>query len=302
MSPLLEIVIYLGAAVLAVPLARWLRLGAVLGFLVAGMVIGPAGLGLIGDVESRLHFAEVGVVLLLFVIGLELQPKRLWALRKTVFGIGAVQVLVTGLVLAPIGLWLGLDVPTAYLIGLTLALSSTAFALQSLAERKQLTTRYGRVAFGILLFQDLAVVPLLALIPLLGVSAAPDTGLQRWWSIAEVVLVLALIILGGHFLLRHVLRLVAATGIREAFTALALLLVIGTALLAEHVGLSMALGAFLAGVLLADSEYRHALEADIEPFKGLLLGLFFIAVGMSVNLGLLTAQPLQVLSLVVVWR
>ena len=236
---------------------------------------------------------------MLFIIGLELQPSRLWVLRKAVFGLGGAQVLVTGALLGLAGYLMGLSAAAAIVAGLGLALSSTAFALQILAEKKQLTTRHGRSAFAILLFQDLAVVPLLALVPLLGVqptSAADDNIVI---DVLQVVAVVGGIVIGGHYLLRPVLRLVAATHIHEVFTAMALLTVIGTALLMEQVGLSMALGAFLAGVLLADSEYRHQLEADIEPFKGLLLGLFFIAVGMSVNAGLVVQQPLLILALLI---
>lgn len=299
MSLLEQTAIYLGAAVLVVPLTKRLGFGALLGYLAAGVIIGPWGLRLIREVDSIMHFAELGVVFLMFIIGLELQPSRLWALRKTVFGTGLAQVVITGAVIAIVANVAGLNARAAILVGVTLALSSTAFALQLLAERRQLTTRHGRVAFGILLFQDLAVVPLLALIPLLGHRGTILVDDRLWFDVLEVVLVLAVVIVGGHYLLRPVLRAVAATKVPELFTALALLVVIGTALLMEAAGLSMALGAFLAGVLLADSEYRHALEADIEPFKGLLLGLFFIAVGMALNIGLVTEQPITVLALVV---
>ncbi|MGI9303184.1 MAG: cation:proton antiporter, partial [Gammaproteobacteria bacterium] len=242
---------------------------------------------------------EFGVVLLLFIIGLELQPSRLWALRKSVFGLGATQVILTGLLLAIAGYLSGLPPVTALVVGLSLSLSSTAFALQVLAEKKQLSTRYGRAAFSTLLFQDLAVIPLLALVPLLSPveSGAPQGSV--WIDVLKVVGVLAAVVIGGHYLLRHAFRFIARSGIHEVFTAMALLTVIGIALLMQSVGLSMALGAFLAGVLLADSEFRHELEANIEPFKGLLLGLFFIAVGMSVNLGLLVSQPLLIVALVV---
>jgi glutathione-regulated potassium-efflux system ancillary protein KefC/glutathione-regulated potassium-efflux system protein KefB len=299
MSVLALATILMAAAVIAVPVSKRLGLGSVLGYLAAGVVLGPAGLGITGDVEGILHFAELGVVLLLFVIGLELQPSRLWVMRKPVFGLGGAQVALTATLLA-LAAWLaGLSAGTAAIVGLALALSSTAFALQIMAERNELTTRYGRAAFSILLFQDLAVIPMLALMPLLAVreGAAMDAA-DMLAATAKVVVVLAAVGVGGRYLLRHVFRLVAATQIREVFTAMALLTVVGTALLMEAVGLSMALGAFLAGVLLADSEYRHALEADIEPFKGLLLGLFFIAVGMSVDLGLLIRQPLTIAGIV----
>jgi glutathione-regulated potassium-efflux system protein KefB len=297
MSFLQQALIFLAAAVVSVPIFKRLGLGSVLGYLAAGMVIGPWGVGLISDVESILHFAELGVVLLLFLIGLELQPSRLWELRKSVFGLGGVQVLATGALLAGVGMVLGLKPATALIAGLGLSLSSTAFALQLLAEKNELTTEHGRASFGILLFQDLAVIPLLALLPFLGepVTQSVEPG---WVSALKVVGVLASVVLGGRYVLRPVFRFVASLHSQELFTATALLLVVGTALLVSKVGLSMALGAFLAGVLLADSEYRHELEADIEPFKGLLLGLFFIAVGMSVNIGLLTSSPVKVVALV----
>ena len=297
MSFLHQALIFLAAAVVSVPIFKRLGLGSVLGYLAAGMVIGPWGVGLISDVEAILHFAELGVVLLLFVIGLELQPSRLWELRRSVFGLGGVQVLGTGALLAAVGLLFGLRLPTALIAGLGLSLSSTAIALQLLAEKNELPTQHGRASFGILLFQDLAVIPLLALLPFLGESTAPSTE-PGWLSVLKVVGVLAGVVLGGRYVLRPVFRLVASLHTQELFTATALLVVVGTALLVGQVGLSMALGAFLAGVLLADSEYRHELEADIEPFKGLLLGLFFIAVGMSVNIGLLASGPVKVVALV----
>ncbi|MCG8696215.1 MAG: monovalent cation:proton antiporter-2 (CPA2) family protein [Minwuiales bacterium] len=298
MSLLMQSAIYLCAAVVAVPLSKRLGLGAILGYLAAGIIIGPGGLGLIGHVEDVLHFAEFGVVLLLFVIGLELQPSRLWSLRRSVFGLGGAQVLITGGALAVGGLLFGLGLQTAILVGLILALSSTAFGLQILAEKKQLPTRHGRVAFAILLFQDLAVIPLLALIPVLGGSGGETAEGGVLLGTLKVVLAIAVLVVGGRYLLRYVVRAVAAARTPEVFTAMALLTVIAAALLMEEIGLSAALGAFLAGVLLADSEYRHEFEADIEPFKGLLLGLFFIAVGMSVNVGLIVAQPLAVVGLV----
>ncbi|MBL8471753.1 MAG: monovalent cation:proton antiporter-2 (CPA2) family protein [Rhodocyclaceae bacterium] len=288
-SGLLLGVVILGAAVLAVTLARRLGLGAVLGYLGLGVVVGPWGLGWIDDVEAIAHLAEFGVVLLLFVIGLELQPKRLWHMRRAVFGLGGAQVGATAVLLALIAALLGLHVKSAIFVGLALAMSSTAFALQMLAEKKQLTARHGRAAFSILLFQDLAVIPLLALIPLLGPTRV-TIGIETLTRAGTALGMVALVALGGHFLLRPALRLVAASRVHEAMTASALFIVAGTALLMQSVGLSMGLGAFLAGLLLADSEYRHELEADIEPFKGLLLGLFFISVGMSVNLDLLVAR------------
>ena len=298
MSLLAEAAVFLAAAVVAVPLSRRLKLGAVLGYLAAGVAIGPWGLRLVTEVDNILHFAELGVVLLLFIIGLELQPSRLWVLRKSVFGLGGAQVLATGALLAAAGLALGLSGQAALVMGLGLAMSSTAFVLQVLAERNQLTTRHGRSAFAILLFQDLSVIPLLALIPLLGASGAANPP-DPWLSAATALAVIALVVAGGRLLLRPVFQLVAQSKMQEIFTAAALLVVIGVSLLMVGVGLSMSLGAFLAGVLLADSEFRHELEANIEPFKGLLLGLFFIAVGMSVDLGVIGTQPLLVAGAVV---
>jgi monovalent cation:proton antiporter-2 (CPA2) family protein len=282
-----QVVVFLIATVIAVPLFKKLDMGAVLGYLTAGVLIGPWLLGIVSDVENILHFSEFGVVLLLFVIGLELRPSRLWELRRPVFGLGGAQVGVTGLALAAAGVMLGLSMITALVVGLVLSLSSTAFALQILAEKKQLITHYGRASFAILLFQDLAAIPLLALIPLLG-SSGPEH-VWSFFAASKAVVIVVAVVAGGRWLLRPLLRLAASADSHEVFVAAALLVVIGTALLVHLTGLSMALGAFLAGVLLADSEYRHELEADIEPFKGLLLGLFFIAVGMSMNLGIVVS-------------
>lgn len=283
--------IYLGAATVAVVLSRKLGFGAVLGYLFAGVLVGPWCLRLITNVESILHFSEIGVVFLLFIIGLELQPSRLWVLRRTVFGLGSLQVLITGAVLTGVARWFSLDWAPAILIGFGLSLSSTAFVLQMLAERKELTTAHGRAAFGVLLFQDLAVIPLIALVPLLASDGPSMRSALHFEEILKAVLVLVGFVVGGHYLLRPILRMVASAQIHEIFTAAALLVVLGAAVLMESLGLSMGLGAFLAGMLVADSEYRHQLEADIAPFKGLLLGLFFIAVGMSANLGLLVDEP-----------
>ncbi|UCH50200.1 MAG: cation:proton antiporter [Betaproteobacteria bacterium] len=299
MSPIAQTAVFLAAAVIAVPLFRHFKMGAVLGYLAAGVVIGPTGLGIIGEFESIMHLAELGIVMLLFVIGLELQPSRLWVLRRSVFGLGAAQVIVTAALFTAVGIAFGLALSTAIVIGLALAMSSTAFVLQTLAERGELTTRKGRSSFAILLFQDIAVIPMLALIPLLGEGEDIPAGTEAWLAAGEAIAVIALIVFGGRYLLRPVFRLVAASGIKEIFTAAALLVVIGTALGVYSVGLSMSLGAFLAGMLLADSEYRHELEADIEPFKGLLLGLFFISVGMAVDLGLLVSEPVTILAMVV---
>ena len=298
---LIQIAIFLAAAIIAVPLSRKLGLGAVLGYLAAGMLIGPWGLKLIDDVEAILHLSEFGVILMLFIIGLELQPSRLWVLRRQVFGLGAAQVAVTGTVLAAVVMAHGWRWQAALVAGLGLAMSSTAFVLQTLAEKKQLTMRHGRESFAILLFQDLAVIPLLAALPFLAASmgvtdqAAHGNGQL---DAAKAIAVIAALVVSSRFLVRPLFRTVATLGGREIFTATALFLVVGVTLLMEVAGLTASLGAFLAGMLLADSEYRHELEADIEPFKGLLLGLFFIAVGMSANLGLLTTKPLVLLGIV----
>ncbi len=293
MHNLEQAAVFLLTAVILVPLFRRARLGAVVGYLVAGMLIGPSGLALIGDPAATLQFAEFGVVLLLFIIGLELEPRRLWVMRRAVFGLGTVQLALSGLALGAIGLWLGLDWRAATVAGLGLAMSSTALVLTALAERGQLAARHGREAFAVLLFQDLAVIPMIALLPLL---AGGSSGMQlapALKGLAAIVLVAA----ASRKVVRPALRAVARWGGREVFTAAALLLVVGAALGMELIGLSPSLGAFLAGVLVADSEFRHELEADIEPFKGLLLGLFFIAVGMSANLGLLGREPLLVIGL-----
>ncbi len=283
-------VVLLAAAVVAVPLAKRLQLGAVLGYLVAGAVIGPAGLGWLQNPERIASISELGVVLLLFVIGLELSPQRLWVMRRAVFGIGSLQVLLTAVLIGAVAALVG-DLParTAVVIGLGLALSSTAFGLQLLAERKELTSGHGRLGFAVLLFQDLAAIPILALIPVLG--SANQGAAMGAVAALRVVAVIALVVVAGRYLLRPVFRAVAQTQLPEVFTATALLVVIGTAWLMEQAGISMALGAFLAGLLLADSEYRHALEAQLDPFKGLLLGLFFTAVGMQLDLSLLLRQP-----------
>lgn len=261
----------------------------------AGSLLGPWGFRLVSDVKSILGFSEFGVVLLLFVIGLELQPSRLWAMRKAVFGLGSAQLFGTACFLFLLGLWLGFSPKVCLVAGLGLSLSSTAFTLQLLAERKSLNTAYGRASFAILLFQDLAVIPLLGMIPLLGELA--QSSANPFFSLFKVLLVITLFGIGGRHLLRPALRLVASARIPEVFVAATLLVVVGSAMLMESAGLSMALGTFLAGVLLADSEYRHALETDIEPFKGLLLGLFFMAIGMSVDYGIILRKPLLLFAL-----
>ncbi len=291
MSLLAQIAIFLAAAVIAIPIFRYFKLGSVLGYLAAGIIIGPAGLGLISKIDTTQHIGEFGIVLLMFVIGLELQPSRLWVMRKPIFGLGLAQVLATTIGIGSAA-YFGFEQTraSALVIGFGLSMSSTALVLQVLAERGQLTSQFGRSAFSILLFQDIAVLPALALLPLLSVAAARNAGPGGWLAL-KFVAVLATVVIGGRYVLRPMLRIVAATRVAEAFTAAGLLVVIGTALLVSQVGLSLSLGAFLAGVLLADSEFRHELEADIEPFKGLLLGLFFITVGMSANLGLALEKP-----------
>ncbi|NAW66241.1 glutathione-regulated potassium-efflux system protein KefB [Photobacterium halotolerans] len=292
-------VVFLAAAVVAVPVAQRLGLGSVLGYLLAGIGIGPWGLGLINDVEEVLHFSEFGVVLLLFLIGLELNPSKLWQMRQPILGLGGSQVVLTSLVIASLVLLCGqfvgaVDWRVALVIGMGLALSSTAIALRIIEEQGIGGSQTGQSGFAVLLFQDIAVIPMLAVLPLL---AGSDGG--SWLDLAAMVAGIAVLLVGGHFLLRPLFRWVVMSGVRELFTVTALLLVIGIALGMEILGLSMALGTFLAGVLLAESEYRHELEIAIEPFKGLLLGLFFISVGMAVNLGLLLEYPLQILVAVV---
>jgi monovalent cation:proton antiporter-2 (CPA2) family protein len=298
MSLLAQIAIFLAAAVIAIPVFRHFKLGSVLGYLAAGIIIGPACFGLISRIDTTLHIAEFGIVLLMFVIGLELQPSRLWVLRKPIFGLGTGQVVLTTLAVAAAAYFgFGETWQSSLVIGFGLSMSSTALALQLLAERGQLNSQYGRSAFSILLFQDVAVMPALALLPLLAVAAARPSAPSGLWLVLKLAGVLTTVVIGGRYVLRPMLRIVADTRVTEAFTAAGLLVVIGTALLVNQVGLSMSLGAFLAGVLLADSEFRHELEANIEPFKGLLLGLFFITVGMSANLTLVKEKPLLILGL-----
>jgi glutathione-regulated potassium-efflux system ancillary protein KefC len=285
---LTHFLIYLGAALVIVPLAKKLGLGSVLGYLLAGLLIGPSGFAFISKGEDVLHFAEFGVVIMLFLVGLELAPRRLWEMRGPIFGAGGLQVLATTLPLAIFAWAFNMNWPSAIIAAMGMALSSTAIALQILAERNQLATPAGRLGFATLLFQDLAVIPMLALMPLLG-GHTSDNGFD-WLGAGKAVAVIAVIVIGGRYLLRPALRYVAATHMREIFTASALFLVVAIAVLMQAVGMSMALGTFLAGVLLAESEYRHALETDLEPFKGLLLGLFFIGIGMSVDLNLIRSH------------
>ncbi|GAB2504050.1 monovalent cation:proton antiporter-2 (CPA2) family protein [Lysobacter humi (ex Lee et al. 2017)] len=282
--------VFLLAAVLAVPLFRRLGLGAVLGYLFAGVLLGPQALGVVRDAAPVLAASEIGVVMLLFVLGLELSPSRLRVMRRPVFGAGSAQMLLCGVALAVLARLAGLPWTAAAVVGTALALSSTAVGLQLLSERREVHSEHGRLAFAILLFQDLVAIPLLAIVPLLGRG---ETEVDAF-AIARAIGAVALVAVGGRFVLRHLFRLVARTGMPEVFTGAALLTVLGAAWLLQVAGLSPGLGAFLAGVLLADSEFRHELESQIEPFKGLLLGLFFMAVGMSIDLARVLAEPASI--------
>jgi monovalent cation:proton antiporter-2 (CPA2) family protein len=294
---LLDIVFLLTAAVIAVPVFRAIGLGVVPGFLVAGILVGPSGLGLIDNSNEIRQLAELGVVLLLFVIGIELKPARLWLMRRLVFGLGTLQVLVTGgLITAFVYVAMGLPFRAAVVIGPALALSSTAFVLQLLAEKKMLHSEYGRASLSVLLLQDLAVVPLLALVPLLAMPQL-TIGTDIAIALAETLGILFVVIVGGRYLLQPVMHRIARTRSRETFTAFTVLLVLGSALLTEHLGMSMAMGAFVAGLLIADSPFRHEVIAEIEPFRGLLLGLFFISMGMALDVGVFIADPLLSLGL-----
>jgi len=288
-----QALIYLGAGIIAVPIFTRLGAGAVLGYLVAGIAIGPWGLRLITEASTVLHFAELGVVLLLFLVGLELNPTRVWQLRRAIFGLGAVQLALTTVAVAAIAVALGQPVIVGVIAGMGFAMSSTAIGLALLTEKNLLPTPGGQASFAVLLFQDLAVIPLLLVLAFLGGEAEAF----RWTDAAKAIGFIVALIAAGRLLVRPLLRWVAATRLREVFVGVALFLVLGAAALAEAVGLSMALGAFLAGVMLAESEYRYELELDIDPFKGLLLGLFFIAVGMSVDLGLFVRIPHVILAL-----
>jgi monovalent cation:proton antiporter-2 (CPA2) family protein len=297
--------VYLLAAVISVPVAKRLGFGSVLGYLLAGIIIGPFILGYIGsEGEDVMHFAEFGVVMMLFLIGLELKPNLLWGMRRSIFGLGGLQLLFSALVIGGVAMMLGQNMGAGLAIGLTLSLSSTAIVLQTLAEKGLMKQSAGKASFSVLLLQDIAVVPILALIPLLAGSALShgnDTShdvqyiagvaISGWVQVALMLTVITGIVVVGRYLVKYFFRIIARTGLREIFTAAALLLVIATAALMELVGLSPALGAFLSGVVMANNEYRHELEADIEPFKGLLLGLFFISVGASMNFGLLGSSP-----------
>ncbi len=290
MNPFLETSVFLVAAIIAVAIARRLKLGTIIGYLAAGIFIGPTGLGLIEEIDAVMHFAEFGVLLLLFVIGLEIQPHKLWALRRHVFVAGPLQWLLSALLITPVVMAIGIAWNLALAIGLTLALSSTAFALQLLAEHGDLNTRHGRMGFGILLFQDLAVVPLLALLPFLALGTGGAAGIDVPSMLASLAILTA-VLAGIHFLLPYLFRMVASAKIHEIFTALSLFVVVGMTVLMDYLNLFAGLGALLAGVLLAESGYRHQIRADIEPFRGLLLGLFFMAVGMTIQLDLIFREP-----------
>jgi glutathione-regulated potassium-efflux system protein KefB len=289
---LLAGVLFLLAAVVAVPLASRLGIGAVLGYLLAGIAIGPWGLGFISDVDEILHFSELGVVFLMFIIGLELNPAKLWQLRRSIFGVGAAQVIGSAVILGGLLMLAQFSWQAAVVGGIGLAMSSTAMALQLMRDKGMNRNETGQLGFSVLLFQDLAVIPALALVPLLAGSGDEHFD---WMKIGMKVLAFGGMLVGGRYLLRPVFRFIAASGVREVFTAATLLLVLGSALFMDALGLSMALGTFIAGVLLAESEYRHELEIAIDPFKGLLLGLFFISVGMALNLGVLYTHILAVL-------
>ena len=301
-SVLAQALVYLAAAVVFVPIAKRLGLGAVLGYLTAGVAIGPWVLGLVGgEGHSVMHFAEFGVVMMLFIVGLELRPSLLWQLRRPIFGLGGAQVAATAAVLTGGALVLGVAVKPAVAIGLTFAMSSTAIVLSSLSERGLLKTSGGQASFSVLLFQDISVIPILAVFPLLGVAVTKtvtdvtsEAGRPAWLSGLFVLGAVVAVVAFGRFIVRPVFQFLAGAKLRESFTAAALLIVVGIALLMQQVGLSPALGTFLAGVVLADSEYRHELETDIEPFKGLLLGLFFISVGAQIDFGLIASSPLQI--------
>ena len=285
-------VVYLFAAVIAVPIAARLGIGAVLGYLLAGIAIGPWGLGFISDVDEILHFSELGVVFLMFIIGLELKPSKLWELRRSIFGVGAAQVIFSAAILGGLLLLTDFSWQAATIGGIGLAMSSTAMALQLMRDKGMNRNESGQLGFSVLLFQDLAVIPALALVPLL---AGGDSGHTDWMKVGMKVLAFAGMLIGGRYLLKPIFRFIAASGVREVFTAAALLLVLGSALFMDALGLSMALGTFIAGILLAESEYRHELEIAIDPFKGLLLGLFFISVGMALNLGVLYTHITEIL-------
>ncbi|UGV26820.1 potassium transporter [Rhodopseudomonas boonkerdii] len=290
-------IVLLGAATVAVPLFKRLGLGSVLGYLTAGLAVGPFGLGLFHDPETLLHTAELGVVMFLFIIGLEMRPSKLWKLRRQIFGLGAAQVIACGLLLTLVGMAAGLAFPVAMIGAMGFVLSSTAVIMQLLEEQDETTTPEGQRAIAILLLEDLAIVPLLALVAVWGAAEAPAAATTKpaWQSIGIALAGLAALIAAGRWLLDPFFRIIARAGAREVLTASALLVVLGSAVFMQSVGLSMAMGAFLAGVLLSESNFRHQLEADIEPFRGILLGLFFLSVGMSLDLRIVASEWIMVL-------
>ncbi|MBI1197641.1 MAG: potassium transporter [Phenylobacterium sp.] len=308
-SPLVQAMVYLAAGVVSVPIAKRLGLGSVLGYLIAGALVGPFGLHLVGDVTDVASFAEFGVVILLFLIGLEVRPALLWRMRTSIFGLGAAQLIASAAAVGAVAYGLGVDWRVAVAGGLILAMSSTAIVLQSLEEKGLRQGPVGQAAFGVLLFQDLAVIPLFAVLPLLAVHPAAAEAAARldapgvfeslpaWERTLLTLGAVAVVVGGGRYLVRPLFRFIAAARLREIFTATALLLVVAVAALMEMVGLSPALGAFLAGVVLAESEFRRELETDIEPFRGLLLGLFFITVGAGLDFGLIAARPVLIVAL-----
>jgi glutathione-regulated potassium-efflux system protein KefB len=298
---LVQVVALLGAAVIAAPLFKKIGLGSVLGYLAAGLAIGPFGLKLVSDPQAILHIAELGVVMFLFVIGLEMQPSRLWNMRKDIFGLGALQVCACIVTLMAVGLGFGYSAPVAFVAGTGFVLTSTAIVMQMLQERNHLHTPKGQHIVAILLFEDLAIVPLLAVVALLAAQGEAVSMTERLQSVGIGFAALAALVLAGRFLLNPFFRLLANSGAREVMTAAALLVVLGSALLMQFAGLSMAMGAFLAGVLLSESSFRHQLEADIEPFRGILLGLFFLGVGMAVDLSVIAANWQHVLLAVIAY-
>lgn len=309
-SFLFQAMVYLAAAVLLVPFSKKMGLGSVIGYLLAGVIIGPALLGFVGtEGEDIMHFAEFGVVMMLFLIGLEIEPEKLWRSRGTILGLGGLQVAATTIIAGGLSYFIGLDWKSALVLGMIISLSSTAIVMQTLTEKGLMRTRAGQHAFSVLLFQDVAVIPMLALFPLLSESSADTnpnhyggttlvSGLPAWAHTLVVLGSVVAVVFAGRYLVRPLFNAIAKTRIREIFTATALLLIVGIAVLMTEVGLSPALGTFLGGVVLANSEYRHELESDIEPFKGLLLGLFFVAVGASINFPLIMQQPLMIIGAV----
>lgn len=294
-----QALVFIVSAVILVPIFRWLRLGSVLGYLMAGLIVGPYGFHLIVNSDSVINFADLGIVLLLFLIGLEIQPRKLWSMRRHLFGLGLFQILLSSVLFFFIAMACGLEIISASVIGFALSLSSTAFALQTLTERNQFSSEFGRASFSILLMQDLVAIPALALIPLLSHDDKPNS-INLLGSVSVIALIL-FIFFASRYLIRPLFRIIASSRAQEIFTAATLLIVLGVAELMQSVGLSAALGTFVAGVLLADSEYRHELEANLEPFKNLLMGLFFIGVGMSVQLDLFLTNPILLLVLTLVY-